>query len=248
MVFNGDADGQDLVTLSNKLAGNATNTSFPLSEKALYANMRQREILASIRRAYGGWIYDDSNNSGNPEATANLVSGTQEYAFINAEQITAVEYQDSSGFWSSVKPITIEEILSMGYAESEFQKVSGYPLWYRPYKNRIKLYPAPNFNGTAALKVHESRDVTAFASTSTTMTPGFDSSLHEGLAIGMALSYAKRAGLPAAGGVMRNGVRTGLLSDWGEFLDRVNNHYSMKFKQEFPQKMKKPRDFVAQYM
>jgi hypothetical protein len=247
MVFNGDSDDQDICTLADKLV-KTDDTDFPLKEKAMYANVGASAVWDKIMMAYGGWMPDDSNNSGQPEYATNLVSGTQIYPFATTEYLYGMEFCDSSGNWHPLFPITLEKIRDEFHsAETDFMSANGNPLYYRPVKNGIKLYPAPNFSVSSGLKGFISRDMTAFASTSTTQTPGWDSSLHDGLAIFMALQYAKINSLPVAGGVMRGGFKTGLLMDWGDFLSTVTQHYKEKFKQHFP-KIRHNTQEIDQYV
>ncbi len=252
MIFNGDSDNQDICTLADKMA-KTDDTSYPLTEKATDANWALREIMSIIMEVYGGWIYDDSNNAGNPEATINLVSGTQVYPFATAQAIFAMEYEDTNGHWFPIKPITLEQITEMKYAESEFMTVSGNPIYYRPVKNGVKLYPASNFNVTSGLKAHILRDVTAFTSASTTAVPGFDSALHESVPTFMALQYASINSLD---------VTTELQKKWdggeyqtrrgkeGGFVKMIKDHYRRRFQQEHPQLRKEGflRDSVRQYI
>jgi len=128
----------------------------------------------------------------------------------------------------------VEKIHDNGYADSEFLKTPAVPMFYRPTSTGIFLYPPANFSQTQSLRIHFTRDISAFAPTDTNKYPGFDPQFHEGLSIFMALQYAKANSLPVAGGVMRGGWKTGLLGDWSDFEDRIKRHYSERFKQMFP--------------
>lgn len=248
MIFNGDSDDQDICTMADKMA-KSDDTSYPLKEKAMNANWALRIIWSIIMSVYGGWIFDDSNNSGQPEATTNLVSGTQVYAFATAQMIFELEFQDLNSVWTPLKPITLEEINALGYAESEFMKTSGYPIYYRPVKNGAKIYPASSFSVTSGLKAHIGKDITPFTSTSTTATPGFDSILHEAVPTFMALQYAGTNSLDVAKKLQKdwdsNKDVTGIE---GGYVKRIKDHYSTKFKQHFPQTLKKARSVVEQYI
>jgi len=225
MVFNGDSDDQDLCTLADRKAG-SNDVSFPLKDKALYANMRSRKVWKAIWKAYGGWIQDDQNNSGAPETTTSLVTTARNlYAFATAQMIMGMEWMDSSSRWRKLKKITLEKIQSMGIAESDFMTTAGDPIYYRPVQNGVRIYPDSSAARSNALKALIKRDIVAFASTSTSTTPGWDSILHEGLAIGMALDYAKANSLAVAGT---------LQEEWDAFLQEVVDHYSAKFRENFP--------------
>lgn len=236
--FNGDSDGQDICTYANKLV-KGTTSNFPLQEKVLYANDAMRIIWADIFYAYGGWIYDDSNKTDLPEATADLVSGQQFYNLpVDINYLMGVEFQNPGGTWVTLEPLTLEKIKQNGYAESEFYKVASTPVFYRATSTGIKLYPPANFSQSQSLRIHVSRDVTSFTTSDTTKKPGFDSTLHEGVPLYMGLKYAQVNGLSVAGGVMRGGYKTGLLADWFDFRDRVKKHYSERLRQMFPPRMR----------
>lgn len=246
MQFNGHADNDDLCTLADTLV-KSNDVSYPLKQKAPAANRGLRKIFAAIWEAYGGWITDDSNNSGNPEASVDLVSGTQTYAFATAQAVFAMEVADSNQDWHELKPITLEEIKERGYTESEFMTTPGIPEYYRPVKNGVKLYPAPNYNmraaneGLAGLKAHILRDIVSVAYDDTDWVPGYDAAAgHEAVGIFMALQYAKINTKPQA---------AGLQQDWAEALTQISSHYQKKFREQWPQNIKKARpDFASQFL
>lgn len=236
MIFNGDADGQDLCTLTDVKAG-SNSVSYPLKQKALMANKRSRQVWRVIWKAYGGWIQDDNNNSGQPETTVALTTTLRNlYAFAAAQMIHGMEWLDSGGTWRKLKKITLEKIQERGIAESNFMTTPGDPIYYRPVQNGVRVYPDSSANRASALKAIIKRDIVAYASTSTTATPGWDSILHEGLAIGMALDYALINTLATA---------DSLAQEWADFLADVADHYGAKFKENFPPQISKGRPDVA---
>lgn len=239
MVFNGDTDDQDLCTLADVEAG-SNDVSYPLKQKALYANMYARKIWKVIWKCYGGWMVDDNNNSGQPEATVALTTTLRNlYAFATAQSIAGMEWLDANSRWRKLKPITLERIQARGTAESDFMTTPGDPIYYRPVQNGVRIYPDSSAVRSNALKAILKRDVVPFASTSTTATPGWDATLHEGLAIGMALGYASKETLAVA---------ANLKEKWAEFLQEVNDHYSTKFKENFPAKVERRAAIANDYV
>ncbi len=236
--FNSQSDSQDICTQADVLV-KTDSTSFPLTTKAQYANEALRIIWQDIFYSYGGWIYDDSNQTDLPEATADLVSGQQIYTLpTDSDSLMGVEFKNIGGTWITLVPITLEKIKQNGYAESEFYKVSSTPIFYRPIGNGFKLYPPANYSQVSSLKLHFSRDMTSFVSADTTKTPGFDAPFHYGVPLYMGMKFAQVNGLSVAGGTMRGGFKTGLLSDWFEFRDQLKKHYSERFRQMFPPRMR----------
>lgn len=225
MVFNGDSGGNDICTLADVLA-KTDDTDFPLTEKAVFANMGLREIFREIYKVYGGWTPQDSNVSGIDEVKTNLLNdGTQFYAFATVAAIAGVEYEDENGNKYPLKPITLEKIREMGYAEDEFYETPADPRYYRPVKNGIKIYPAWYTSKSAVtdgliVKIR-SQDISAFESTSTSVSPGYDSLAgHEAVAAYMAMKFAELNTLDSY---------TGLFNGWLTALGGVKAHYKDKY-------------------
>lgn len=247
MVFNGDANNQDICSLADKLV-KTDDIDFPLDEKALYANWGMREIWKAIWLAYGGWITEDANQTTLPEAIGNLTL-LQFYTLPpDIQELVDVEVMDSSLSWRKLNVITIEDIIARGWAESEFMKTPGNPQYYRPVANGFKLYPASDTARNSAIRVVGPRDIVVFTPTTTNVSPGFDSTFHESLALFMALQYSKINSMAVAGGVMRGGFKTGLLADWSSAIDDISDHYQTKCKQLFPPAVKHTKAFANQYV
>lgn len=225
MVFNGDANNMDICTLAD-IPNKSDDTSFPLWKKAMYANMGLREIFSAIYDVYGGWSFQDSNVSGVDEVTTNLLNdGTQFYAFATAQWIAGVEYKDEDDNVFPLSPITLEEIRERGYAESEFHETPSTPLYYRPVKNGIKIYPAWDTNKAAVtngliVKIG-AQDVSPFTPSSTSTQPGFDSLAgHETLADYMSMKFSDESD--------SNNFQKRETA-WLRGLGRIRSHYKRKF-------------------
>jgi hypothetical protein len=248
MVFNGDSDNQDLCTLADNFV-KTDDTDFPLTEKASYANMGVREIISWILSVYGGWTYDDKNNSDIPQATSPLVANQTNYTLPDILDLLGVSYlSQGSSSWTKLQPITLEQIQSMGYAEADFERVPGVPLYYRPIGNVIKIYPAANWSAAASLGIDFNRDGIAFTSASTTATPGFVSTMHEAVAVFMALMYAKINTLDSVTKWQKawdgNEEVTGVE---GGFKKRIKAYYRARFHELTPSVRTGRSDFVDQY-
>lgn len=226
MQFNSHATNQDLVTLSNKLSGQ-TDVSFPLVEKVLYANMGDREIMSVIHSVYGGWKYDDRNQTDLPEATTQLVTGQDIYTLpTDSSFLDGVYYQDeNTSTWHKLRPITKEEL----YNEQDFYTSNSIPAYYMPIGNTIKIYPPSNFTKDNALKVQYSRNLIGYTTSSTTTIPPYDSQFHEATAVYMAFQKAVASGLM---------TKKDLGAQWLDKLDKIKKHYHMKYKELFPTRIK----------
>lgn len=239
MIFNGDADKQDIVSLCDDWA-NTNVITYPLQEKTRSANKAMRRFWSLIFRAYGGWQYDDSNNTTNlPESTTTLYTGQIDYGIpptaltIKSVGVLIV----GSNLYKKLSPITKEAINSLGLTESNLTSSTGVPVYYMPYGNSIKLYPAPSYTLAAGLKIAYDRGSTSFASTDTTKQPGFDGEFHEGVPLSMALDFAGRSNIPTAE----------LKEQLFKIEDAMVKHYAAKYQELFPPRVT-VRDPLQEYI
>lgn len=249
MVFNGDSDNQDLCTLADKQV-KTDDTDFPLEDKALYASMGERLVMAWIFSVYGGWIYDSSGNTDFPSATSTLTANQVDYTLPDLMDLKGVSIKlNGSSTWNKLTAITLEEIQGMGYAESEFERIASQPLYYRPLGNSVKIYPAANYTQAASIEVQFTRNSVGFASTSTTKTPGFASMFHEAIATFMAMKYAEVNTLDSAVTLRR---------DWdgneevtkieGGYKKAIKKWYADRFAEVKPRIKGSRSDFVGQFV
>lgn len=248
MQYNSEANHNDIVTLSEKLS-KSNSSSFKILDKTLYANIALKIIWGWIFEAYNGWHYDDTNQTDIPEATGTLNANETFITLpIDSAHLLGVAYKDTAGNWNKLKPITIEQIEDMGYAENNFMSTAGNPQYYRPLANGFRTYPAPNFTQAASWGIWFSRDMVSFTITDTTAVPGFPSEFHEAVPTYMALQQAK---LNAPTLVL------GLQKDWdgnedvtgkeGGFKLRIKSFYGNRFRQLFPPRMRSG-DAVRDYL
>ena len=229
MQYNSGSDSQDIVSLTNDLA-NTDNVVYPLVQKTRAANKTLRKIWSWIFEAYGGWIYDDSNNIDFPIATTQIVSSQQDYSIPSeALIVNDLEVKDSSGNWYDLKPITSEEIDKL-QAEKEFFKTNGLPIYYLMISGSFKLFPTPNYTQAASLRISFDRGATTFTSGDTTKTPGFVSQFHDAVAIGMALEWAREKGL--------NDLLQGLYADWRRYELDIKKFYTVRYYEKYPKRIK----------
>ena len=229
MQYNSGADEQDIVSLTNDLA-NTDNVVYPLVQKTRAANKTLRKIWSWIFEAYGGWIYDDSNNTDFPIATTQIVSSQQDYSIPSeALIVNDLEVKDASGNWCDLIPITSEEIDKL-QAEKEFFKTNGLPIYYLLIGGSFKLFPTPNYTQAASLRISFDRGATTFTSGDTTKTPGFVSQFHDAVAVGMALEWAREKGL--------NDLLQGLYADWRRYELDIKKFYTVRYYEKYPKRIK----------
>ena len=226
-VYNSNADGQDLFTLTDDLV-NTDSTQYPVKAKARAFNKALKDIWTWIFFSYGGWQYDDTNQTDITDlvSTTSTLTADQTYYAIPSEALSvkAVEVKDTGGVWHALQPITEEEIRDNG-AIGEFYKTSATPKYYLAHGDIIKIYPASNWTQASSFKVFYDRGSVQIASTATSTSPGFASEFHEAVAVSAALTFAKRKGLPQV---------NALAADWQDYERRIKKYYTQRYAERFP--------------
>lgn len=249
MQYNSNSDGQDLISLVGDLT-NTDTTQYPLKAITRAINKWAKIVWTWIFEAYGGWLYDDGNNTTDfPVATTTLTASQPDYGIPNTMlMIRGVEILNTGGVWYPLIKLTEEFIRDRGIAEAQFYNVPAQPRYYVPYANSIKIYPPSNYTQSASLRVSFARGSTDFASSDTTKIPGFASQFHEVLAVGAAYEFAVRKGLETAAEYNQQlygrFTRSGLIPNSG-YMDRIKNFYMMRYQEAFPPKMT-VRDYVKE--
>jgi hypothetical protein len=232
MIFNNHATNQDIVSsVSNKTGYNKVAELDVITAEVNEAN---RTIWSWIFEAYGGWQYDDGNQTNLPSATTALVANQQKYTIpSDAVSVRQVSYRDESGTWHDIKHITTEQIHQTS-TETEFMDTPGSPLYYRMIANVINIYPAPNFSQVASLRVQFDRGSVAFETTDTTKTPGFMSEFHGAVPVGASYFIASDRSLDN-----RNNLR----ERWQEYEKSIKAYYKARFVENNPnQKLTRTND------
>lgn len=227
MIYSGDLDGQDVVTLCDDLA-NTTVVTFPIQEKTRAANKIMRRIWSWIFDAYGGWQYDDANNTSDfAAARTGLMINQQDYDLPTGSlTIRGVEYKpQGSDIFSPLIEITEEYLLDNNLSEASLFNGTGSPKYYRPIGSSVKLYPTPNYSQDESLRITFDRGSVTFASTDTTKQPGFASEFHEALPTGMAMDFARRNSMTSF---------EGLREDFDTYEKNIKRYYSARFLQKYP--------------
>lgn len=178
------------------LVGKDTN-NFPIKDFTRLVNRHYYDAVVDIWKSQDSWIFDDTNNSGLPQASQNLVDSQEAYDLpTGALKVRRVEVLDNSGDAHVLQPIREEEI---GEALSEFAETDGLPRYYRLIKDQILLYPEPaaaSVTTTNGLTIYFLREVDEFAATDTTQEPGIPEPFHRILSLGAAYDFAIAKSLP----------------------------------------------------
>lgn len=184
---------------TGKISGNTTL----LAEFTAEINLALDRAFAIIFKAGGRWHFDDSNHSGNPELTANIVSGTREYSFsTDGTNLTvAIEKVLILPSATATRYVEIGAVDIYEDAPNSFfdgSGATGVPSHYGKRGVKLSLDPVPNYSATSGLKVEISREGSYFTTADTTKKPGIAPLFHEYLALRPAWVYASNNALPVA--------------------------------------------------
>ena len=179
-----------------------TGTASYLAEFTNYCNEVNREIWTIIFRNYGGWQYEDSNQTDLPAASSTLTSGQTSYALPSGSlTVRGIEVQDSSGKWTALQPITEEQIrngFAIGSTSGQigsgtngamgaFLTTSGTPQYFELVGQTVRIYPAASWTQASSFKVFYDRGSVDFLTTDITpgtKQPGFASEFHDLIPLG----------------------------------------------------------------
>lgn len=173
----------------------STSATYSDTNKIRNVNIAYQDVARLIWESAGGWQYDDSNATTLPISRATLVHTQQDYSLpTTAQRIERVEVLDKNSNWVKLTELNISDV---PVAMLEHLSTAGTPLHYDLVGRSLMLYPAPssaNVTLVSGLKVYMNRDVTEFATTATTVEPGFATAFHRILSYAAAMDFVQDAG------------------------------------------------------
>jgi len=205
-----------------------------------HINEANSRVWSMIFESYGGWQYDDSNQTDLPAASDTLTADQTSYALPTGSlTVRGIEVKDTGGIWHKLTPITEEQIRDR-QAMGEFYKTSATPLFYQIVGQTVRIFPAANWTQSASFKVFFDRGSVAFASTDTTATPGFAGEFHGILPIMASIQWliSKR---PESGNLAL------LRQEEAAYIQRLKQFYQEKFHQMFPPRIT-TADIIREYI
>lgn len=228
MQYNSDSDSQDIVSLIGDATG--INTTAEIKQITRAANRANKIIWSWIFESYGGWQYDDTNNTNLPIATTTLTSGQAKY-ILPSEALTVrnVEVkQDGGDTWTKLIPLPIGRINEM-MSEEEFSDETGTPIYYALIADMVKVYPTPDYTQAASIRVQFDRGSVSFVSTDIEKDPGFVSQFHEAVADGASFYL----------GINKNlSNLEGLQLQWNLWEDKIKKFYAERFVEMYPKELR----------
>lgn len=229
MQYNSEANEQDLVSLFYDFTGMDSST-YPINKVTRLMNSADKDIRTWIWEAYGGWQWDDANNTSDfPAARTALVANQTNYGIpTEAETVVGAEFLlPNSTSWQRLHPTTFEQIRER-QAEAEFMKTPSTPQWYVLVGRSVKLYPPANYSQDASLRLLFGRGVSGFSPNDTTKEPGFDSTFHEAVPTGAAVKFSSFKSIPNA---------DRMASLWKDYEVRIKKFYQRRYEEAFPPNM-----------
>ena len=187
---------------TSQISGDAT----ALKDFTRLINANYHKIVTMILESIGDWDFDDPNldNTGFIK-TYNLTASTQYVKLPLSDKILKVkrvEVTYDGVNWYKAEPMDISEYSPATSQSSNLSNdFSQSKPFYDLVGNYIYLYPVPNANVTAGLKLWITREVDEFTTSDTTQEPGFDEPFHEMLSVGASMDYALAKGLSNAGNI-----------------------------------------------
>lgn len=234
MQYNSDSDNQDIVSLIGDKTG--LNTTVEIAQITRAVNKANKQIWSWIFMSFGGWQYEDQNQTGLPVATASIVANQQKYTLpSSALAVASVEWLNGTT-WEKLTPLSIEQI-NQYQSEKEFEDTPGTPRFYSLISNVLKLYPASDTAVSNGLRIQIERGSVSFATTDTNVSPGFASEFHEALATGAAVELSRNNVLP-------NYV--GHLEDWRNYEKSIKDYYSARYQEMHPENLRGYKSYASE--
>ena len=217
-----------------------SGSSSLLKEFTAHINQHGRKVWHYIFEVYGGWQYDDANQTDLPAGVGTLTASQTSYALpSSALTVRGVEVKDTGGGWTPLLPLTEEQIRD-SIAMGQFMSTTSNPRYYQLVGQSIRIFPASNYTQASSFKVFFDRGSVAFASTNTTETPGFASEYHDVLAIGASMEWLKTR-------VPESATLRILQADYLEYINNLKNFYSQRFLQMVPKRFT-TKDLISDYI
>lgn len=139
------------------------------------------------------WDFDDLNNADYPIATTNLVASQQDYTFPSGLlKVKRVEAKLDGTNWKRLERFDINQRSDATDTTSITNDFSTSNPFYDVESHSIKLYPIPDSNVTAGLKIWFIREPDEFTTaevTTGTKEPGFDEPFHIMIPLGMCYDW-----------------------------------------------------------
>ena len=175
----------------NFLCG-STSATYQDVDKVRNMNVAYHDVARTIWESDGDWRFDDSNNTDAPLAYKTLGHASASYVIpTTAMRIEGVEVKDNNGDWTKLSPLSYHE---MAVSPEEIYSTPGLPMYYQLEGNEVRLFPSPSSayaTLSSGMLVRLNRNVTEFAATASTPTPGFATPFHRILSLAASIDFTQ---------------------------------------------------------
>lgn len=219
--------------------GDITGNPTLFAQFTAEVNLTVDEVLGFMYPLGGTWQLDDLNQNKYPIVFCTLESGRRDYQFDTDQDgnkildIYRVGVKDTAGVIHEIFPVDQQTPNSENVNTDSFidgKNLSGVPTRYDKTGNSIFLDPVPNYTISGGVLVFVNREGTYFTIADTTKVLGFALLYQEYFALKPAYKYAATHNMPIAGGRLRNGGFTGMLSEIMVLQDAIKTYYGNREK------------------
>ena len=159
-------------------------------------NLAMDNVTAKIFKLGGTWQFDDSNHTGYPIITTDLVAGQRDYSFTtdDAGNLILGIYKVmvlEDGKYKDTTPVDQQSQTEDVRTLTNGEDTTGSVTRYDKTANGIFLDLVPEADVTDGLKMYINRESTYFTVSDTTKKPGFDGLVHEYIVLDVAYKYAR---------------------------------------------------------
>lgn len=159
----------------------STLATFPKADKVRAFNLGLDEVAVLVESVSGAWNFEDSGQTDLNIATTDIKDGQVDYGIDTTFLSILGLYIKDSGFYKEITPIDRRPII-----ENDTQQ-TGTPTNYYLSGTSIYLYPVPDADITAGLKIHYLRNIKYVATDATTIIAGYNPQFYK-----LASLYASR--------------------------------------------------------
>ena len=204
--------------------GDISGNTLRMAQFTADINLAMDNVAAKIFKLGGTWQFDDSNHTGYPIITTDLVAGQRDYSFTtdDAGNLILGIYKVmvlENGKYKDLTPVDQQSQTEDVASLTDGVDLEGSVYRYDKTANGIFLDLVPTADVTGGLKVFINRESTYFTVSDTTKKPGFDGLVHEYLVYEVAYKYARDKRL-----ANKNDLKEGLALE----MVKVENRYGRR--------------------
>jgi len=203
--------------------GTITGSSLLMAQFTGDVNLAMDRALSLIFQTVGTWQFDDSNHTGYPIITGDIVSGQRDYSFVTDDAgnliLDIYKVMVKPGATGAYKELTPRDQQNEANTLlfTDGTNTQGIPTAYDKTANGIFFDYVPNYNSDEGIQIYINREGSYFTVSDTTKKAGFSGLFHEYLALRPSYQYAQRKGLQTAERLKR---------DMLEMESAIISHYS----------------------